>query len=116
MVFKGTERRSALQVNHDFDRIGAHSNAYTSEENTLFYAAFLPEYLGDAVDILSDILRPQPARRGFRHRKAGHHRGDPGMYDDMPMWSAYDQARRLYFAEHPLGNSVLGTQGKRRRS
>jgi predicted Zn-dependent peptidase len=109
MVFKGTERRSALQVNHDFDRIGAHSNAYTSEENTLFYAAFLPEYLPDAVDILSDILRPSLRTDDFDTEKQVIIE-EIGMYDDMPMWSAYDQARRLYFADHPLGNSVLGSK------
>src|SRR5262245_62520650 len=58
MVFKGTPRRSALDVNIDFDRIGANYNAFTSEENTVFYAAVLPEYLPQAVHILADILRP----------------------------------------------------------
>src|SRR6201987_3190273 len=58
MVFKGTPRRSAVDVNRDFDRIGAHYNAFTSEENTVFYTAILPEYLPQAVDILADILRP----------------------------------------------------------
>src|SRR5438270_8799802 len=58
MVFKGTPRRSALEVNLDFDRIGAQYNASTSEENTIFYAAILPEYLPQAVDLLADILRP----------------------------------------------------------
>src|SRR5262249_26772171 len=52
MVFKGTPRRTALDVNRDFDRIGAHYNAFTSEENTVFYAAILPEYIPQAVDIL----------------------------------------------------------------
>src|SRR5262249_42718949 len=32
-----------------------------------------------------------------------------GMYEDQPMWSTYDHAKRIYFAEHPLGNSILGT-------
>src|SRR3954471_19151664 len=41
MIFKGSERRSYLDVNRDFDRIGAHYNAFTSEENTVFYAAIL---------------------------------------------------------------------------
>ena len=45
MMFKGTPRRSAEEVNLDFDRIGASYNAYTSEENTVYYAAVLPEYL-----------------------------------------------------------------------
>src|SRR5947208_8493092 len=58
MVFKGTPRRTAFDVNRDFDRIGASYNAFTSEENTVFYAAILPEYLPQAVDILADILRP----------------------------------------------------------
>ena len=59
MIFKGTEHRSAVQVNRDFDRIGADNNAFTSEENTVFHAAILPEYLPQAVDILADILRPR---------------------------------------------------------
>src|SRR5438552_18763105 len=58
MVFKGTPNRTALAVNYDFDKIGASYNAFTSEENTVFYAAILPEYLPDAVDILADILPP----------------------------------------------------------
>ena len=45
MLFKGTERLSALEVNESFDRTGAQFNAGTSEENTVFYAAVLPEYL-----------------------------------------------------------------------
>src|SRR6202048_5242542 len=58
MMFKGTPRRTALDVNRDFDMIGANYNAFTSEENTVFHAAVLPEYLAQAVDILADILRP----------------------------------------------------------
>ena len=58
MVFKGTPRRSALEVNRDFDRIGADYNAFTSEENTVFHACVLPEYLPQAIDIIADILRP----------------------------------------------------------
>ena len=58
MVFKGTPRRTAFDVNRDFDSIGADYNAFTSEENTVFHAAVLPEYLPEAVDIVADILRP----------------------------------------------------------
>src|SRR6476646_1391392 len=58
MVFKGTETRSAFDVNRDFDRIGAEYNAYTSEENTVFYETILPEYMPQASDLLADILRP----------------------------------------------------------
>jgi len=110
MVFKGTPRRTALDVNRDFDRIGADYNAFTSEENTVFHAAVLPEYLPQAVDILADILRPSLRDDDFDMEKKVIIE-EIGMYEDQPMWSAYDRAKRLYFAEHKLGNSILGTPG-----
>lgn len=108
MVFKGTPRRTALDVNRDFDRIGAHYNAYTSEENTVFYAAILPEYLPQAVDILADILRPSLRTDDFEMEKKVIIE-EIGMYEDQPTWSAYDHAKRIYFEGHPLANSILGT-------
>src|SRR4051812_14456580 len=97
MVFKGTPRRSALEVNRDFDRIGASYNAFTSEENTVFYAAVLPEYLPQAVDILADILRPTLRPEDFDTEKNVIIE-EIGMYEDQPMWSAYDHAKKHYFA------------------
>ena len=108
MVFKGTPRRTFLDVNADFDKIGAQYNAFTSEENTVFYAAVLPEYLPQAFDILADILRPSLREDDFEMEKKVIIE-EIGMYDDQPTWSAYDHAKRIYFAEHPLGNSILGT-------
>src|SRR5271156_4786045 len=108
MVFKGTPRRTALDVNRDFDRIGADYNAFTSEENTVFHAAVLPEYLPQAFDILADILRPSLREDDFEMEKKVIIE-EIGMYEDQPTWSAYDNAKRAYFAEHALGNSILGT-------
>lgn len=108
MVFKGTPNRTALEVNLDFDRIGAQYNAYTSEENTVFYAAVLPEYLPQALDLLADILRPSLRQDDFDMEKKVIIE-EIGMYEDQPGWSAYDNAKRVFFAEHPLGNSILGT-------
>jgi predicted Zn-dependent peptidase len=109
MVFKGTPRRTALDVNKDFDRIGANYNAYTSEENTVFYAAVLPEYLPQATDILADILRPSLRDEDFDMEK-NVILEEIGMYDDQPGWATFDNAKRHYFGEHPLGPAVLGTQ------
>lgn len=109
MIFKGTPNRTADQVNRDFDRIGAAYNAYTSEENTVFHAAVLPEYLPTAVDVLTDILRPSLRGTDFDMEK-NVILEEIGMYDDQPMWAAYDVAKRLYFNGHPLGSSVLGTK------
>src|SRR4029453_9393491 len=79
-----------------------------SEENTVFYAAVLPEYLPQAVDILADILRP--SLRGEQLKKEKNVILEKiEMYEDQPGSSAYDHAKRHYFADHPLGNSILGT-------
>src|SRR6202045_4674684 len=104
MVFKGTPRPPSLDVNRDFDRIGADYNAFTSEENTVFHAAVLPEYLPQAVDILADILRPSLRGEDFDMEKKVIIE-EIGMYDDQPTFSAYDNARKLHFGEHRLGHS-----------
>jgi predicted Zn-dependent peptidase len=108
MVFKGTPRRSPEQVNRDFSRIGADNNAFTSEENTVFHACFLPEYLPQAVDIMADILRPSLRVEDFDMEKKVI-LDEIARYEDEPGYAAYERARRLYFDGHPLGNSVLGT-------
>jgi predicted Zn-dependent peptidase len=108
MVFKGTERRSAFDVNRDFDSIGADYNAFTSEENTVYHAAVLPEYLPRVTDILADILRPSLREDDFQMEKKVII-NEIGRYEDMPMFAAYDNAKKVYFAGHALGNSILGT-------
>ena len=68
----------------------------------------MPEYLPQAVDVLADILRPSLREEDFEMEKKVIIE-EIGMYEDQPMWSAYDNAKRAYFAEHSLGNSILGT-------
>jgi predicted Zn-dependent peptidase len=60
------------------------------------------------VDILADILRPSLRGDDFDMEKNVIIE-EIGMYDDQPTWCAYDRARKAFFADHPLGNSVLGT-------
>jgi len=108
MVFKGTPRRSAFDVNRDFDKIGAKYNAYTSEEETVYYASVLPEYLPDVADILADILRPSLRVDDFDTEKKVILE-EIKKYDDQPHSVAWDKAKEVYFRGHPLGNSILGT-------
>jgi predicted Zn-dependent peptidase len=108
MAFKGTPRRTPWDVNRDFDQIGADYNAYTSEENTVYHAAVLPEYLPQAVDILADILRPSLRTEDFDTEKKVILE-EIAKYEDQPDSVAFEHARRHFFGEHPLGNSVLGT-------
>jgi predicted Zn-dependent peptidase len=108
MVFKGTDRHSADDVNRIFDEVGAKYNASTSEETTLFYAAVLPEYLPRSFDLLADIIRPSLRQEDFDMEKKVILE-EIGMYDDQPTYTTYENLMQTHFAGHPLGRSVLGT-------
>ena len=108
MMFKGTEKRSALEVNLEFDQMGAKYNAFTSEENTVYYAAVLPEYQGKVLDLWADLMRPALRDDDFNTEK-GVICEEIAMYKDLPHFDVIDRARRLHFGKHGCGNSVLGT-------
>ena len=108
MMFKGTDRRTADDVNREFDEIGAAYNAYTSHEATAFFAQILPEYLPRAVDLLGDILRPALRDEDFNVEK-NVILEEIGMYEDRPQWRLQDAILERYFADQPLGYRVLGT-------
>ena len=108
MLFKGTPSRTAEQVNRDFDEMGAHYNAFTSEENTVYYAAVLPEHQDRAVALLGDLLRPSLRQEDFDTEKQVILE-EIRMYEDQPPFGADDKCRAAFFGDHPLGHSVLGT-------
>ena len=108
MMFKGTVRRSAQDVNREFDELGAAYNAFTSHEQTVFYAHVLPELLPRAVDLVGDILRPALRADDFEMEKKVILE-EIGMYNDRPNWRLQDTLLEQYFGPHPLGFRVLGT-------
>jgi predicted Zn-dependent peptidase len=108
MTFKGTNRRDAVAVNRDFDRVGAKHNAQTSEEDTFYHVTALPEYFPQAFDVLADILRPTLRGEDFETEKQVIIE-EIRMYLDNPMSVAYEAAKSAHYGSHPLGNSILGT-------
>ena len=108
MVFKGTPRRSAEDVNREFDELGAHYNAFTSEENTVYYASVLPEYQEACLDILADIMRPSLRKDDFEMEKKVILE-EIQMYADQPPFGMDDKIKELHFGSHPVARSVLGT-------
>ncbi len=108
MMFKGTPTRSVADVNRELDELGAYANAYTSEETTCYYAVLLPELQDRAIDLLGDILRPSLRREDFEMEKQVILE-EIKMYDDQPPFGADEKLRELFFGEHPLRRSVLGT-------
>ena len=108
MVFKGTPKRTAADVNRELDEIGSQSNAYTSEEHTVYYASVLPEYQASVVDLLGDIMRPSLRKEDFEVEKKVILE-EIAKYKDQPPFGATDKCMAVHFAGHPLGRSVLGT-------
>ncbi len=108
MVFKGTPRRTAAEVNRELDEIGSQSNAFTSEEQTVYYATVLPDYQEEALDLLADIMRPSLRPDDFETEKKVIIE-EIHKYDDQPPYGAHERSMANFFRSHPLGNSVLGT-------
>ena len=108
MTFKGTERRTAADVSREFDELGANYNAFTSEENTLYYGAVLPEFQTRLVDLLGDMLRPALRDEDFDMEK-NVIVDEIARYQDQPQFRVYEKLMSEHFRGHPLGNSVLGS-------
>ena len=108
MCFKGTPRRSAEDVNREFDEIGAHYNAFTSEESTVYYASLLPEYQEASIDLLAEIVRPSLREADFNMEKKVILE-EIQMYLDQPPYGMDDHIKELHLDGHPLARSVLGT-------
>ncbi len=108
MVFKGTPSRTADDVNREFDEMGAHYNAFTSEECTVYYAAVLPEHQTPAVSLLADIIRPSLREEDFNTEKKVIIE-EIKMYEDSPPFGADEKCKAAHFGRHPLARSVLGT-------
>jgi len=105
MAFKGTPTRTADDVNREFDEMGAHYNAYTTEENTVYHATVLPECQERCVHLLADILRPSLRKEDFDSEKQVIIE-EIRMYLDQPPFGADDTCKATYFGPHPLGRST----------
>ncbi len=108
MMFKGTLARSPEQINREFDEMGARYNAFTSEEETVFYGAVLPQFASGLLELLGDMMRPALRNGDFDMEKKVIIE-EIAMYDDRPMSKTWEALKSLYYGEHPLGQSVIGT-------
>lgn len=108
MMFKGTAKRSASDINREFDELGANYNAFTSEERTVYYGAVVAEKAPLLLDLLSDMMRPALRQEDFEVEKKVILE-EIAMYQDRVQARLFDKLNQNYFRGHPLGNSVLGT-------
>lgn len=108
MMFKGTPTRSAIDITFQLGNIGAQANAFTSEENTVYYSVVVPEYFSKIQELLSDMMRPAMDPAEFATEK-NVILEEIALYQDRPQFYLFETALEDYFAGHPAGNSVLGS-------
>jgi predicted Zn-dependent peptidase len=109
MLFKGTERRNALEIAKEIDSVGGVLNAFTSREFSCYYAKVLAKRLPLAIDLLSDIvlhsvLDPDEIEKERRVILQEIH-----MVDDTPDDQVHELFCQTFWENHPLGHSILGT-------
>lgn len=109
MLFKGTPTRSAIDINLQLGNLGAQANAFTSEENTVYYAAIIPENFREMQVLLSDMMRPLLDPDEFAMEKKVILE-EIALYQDRPHFYLFENAFMDFFGAHPAGNSVLGSQ------
>jgi predicted Zn-dependent peptidase len=110
LLFKGSEKLSAREVNETMDAIGAESNAFTSKEATCYWTRLLDQDLPVGLDILSEIIQ----RPAFRINEINSERQvvveEINMNEDDPTDVAFENFTTAAFAGHALERPVLGTR------
>jgi len=115
MAFKGTERRSALDIASEIEAVGGHLNAYTTRERTAYYAKVLKEDVTLAVDILADILQHSTFDAGELARERSVVLQEIGQAHDTPDDVIFDHFQSIAYPDQPLGRPVLGDAERVRR-
>lgn len=110
MLFKGTERRSALDISTEIDGIGGQINAFTSKECTCFYVKVMDEHVAVGVDVLADMLQNSLLDPGEIAKEQGVVVEEIGMSFDNPEDYVHELLAGEYFQGHPLGRPILGTR------
>lgn len=115
LTFKGTHRRRAWHILNRMEAVGGDLNAYTGKEETVYYAAFLKEHIGRAIDLLADIVfgsvYPQPEM----NKEVEVVIDEIESYNDSPAELIFDDFERMVFNGHPLGRNILGEADRLRQ-
>ena len=109
MAFKGTERRSAYDIAEEIEAVGGHLNAYTSRENTAYYAKVLAQDAPLAVDIIADILQHPTFDQEELQRERAVVLQEIGQAFDTPDDNIFDRFQETAYPGQALGRPVLGT-------
>ena len=109
MAFKGTTTRTARDIAEEIENVGGHLNAYTSKEQTAYYAKVLRQDLPLATEILSDILENPTFSEDELAKEKEVVIQEMGQTRDTPDDIIFDQFQELAYPDQPIGRPILGT-------
>lgn len=109
LFFKGTERRTALEIAQAADEMGGHMNAFTDREQTVFYLKVLSSHFERAVEIVSDMLLRSTFASEAIERERQVVTEEIKSYEDSPDELVQDLFAQTVWNGHPLGRPVIGT-------
>ncbi|MFJ8000461.1 M16 family metallopeptidase [Streptomyces sp. NPDC096310] len=109
LLFKGTKRRSALDISSAIDAVGGEMNAFTAKEFTCYYARVLDADLPLAIDVVCDMLTGSLIEAADVDAERGVILEEIAMTEDDPGDCVHDLFAQTMFGDSPLGRPVLGT-------
>ena len=110
MLFKGTDRRSSFSISEEIEATGGYLNAYTSRENTAFYARMLAQDTELCLDVLADVLQHSRFEPEDIEREQTVISQEIAQAEDTPDDVVFTDFQSQAFAGQGLGQSVLGSQ------
>jgi len=110
MVFKGTKNRSVKEIAQSLESVGGFMNAFTTKEQTCFYARVLDERLPKAIDVLSDLLQNATFDGQEMEREKTVVIEELKNGEDDPEDLIHDHFERILFPRHSLGYPIIGTE------
>lgn len=108
MLFKGTERRSAQEIARAIDAVGGTLDAFTSRENTCFFAKVLGEHLPLAIDLLADTFLHSSLHPKDIERERQVVLQEIKMVEDTPDDLVHDLFAEAIWSDHPVARPILG--------
>lgn len=108
MAFKGTAKRSQTDLELEVENMGAHLNAYTSREQTVFYAKCLSKDVSKAVEILGDIIQNSKLGESEIERERSVILREMQEVESNLQEVVFDHLHATAYQGTPLGNTILG--------
>jgi len=108
MAFKGTKTRSSLQIAEEIEDVGGFINAYTSRENTAYYARVLQDDVPLALNVIGDILMNSTFEDADVEIERGIILQEIGQANDTPDDIIFDWLQEVAYPDQAIGRSILG--------